>query len=288
LAEKNYFPLITLHCGKQKLPPLFCLPGAGAGVTTFTELTDCLGDGRPIYGLQPRGLEEQRIPHSTVKAAAAFYWQAINEMYSSGSVHLLGHSFGGWVAFEMAQMFAQTEGRVGSLTILDSEAPDQGLREYNDTEVTMKWLETLELILGRPLNTDRSRIDVLRGPGRRKLLHQLLIREGLMPERSDPETLRGPLRTYAASIRVHYRPSTPYMGPTRLVLVEDSGPRPVDSQQDQRQVVEEWKRWAPNLVCTQVPGNHLTVLKRPYVSSLANIVREQLSSGCAISQIAHV
>jgi len=79
-----------------------------------------------IYGLQPRGLEGELVPQSTVLAAAESYLRAINEIYPKGPIHLVGHSFGGWVAFEMAKLLvdAETKCVIASLTILDSEAPD--------------------------------------------------------------------------------------------------------------------------------------------------------------------
>ena len=48
--------------------PLFCLPGAGSGVTDFVDLMSALGPSVPIYGLQPRGID---VPHRIARRPAA-------------------------------------------------------------------------------------------------------------------------------------------------------------------------------------------------------------------------
>ncbi len=93
---------MTLQGGAAGAAPLFRVSGAGSGVTTFVDLMMALGSSVPVYGLQPRRTDGEAPPHSTVQAAAEYYLRALREACPAGPVHLLGHSFGGWVAFEMA------------------------------------------------------------------------------------------------------------------------------------------------------------------------------------------
>jgi len=39
-----------------------------------------------------------------------------------------------------------------------------------------------------------------------------------------------------------------------------------------RNVIENWKYFAPNLVSIHAPGNHLTMLKKPHVHALAGLI----------------
>src|SRR5262252_3500628 len=111
-----------------------------------------------ICGLQPRGIDGALIPHSNVTAAAESYLRAIQAMYPHGRIHLLGHSFGGWVVFKIAQLLFELGRPVASLTLIDSEAPDgleASFSEYNHTEVLLRWIEVFERFLERPLNIHR-------------------------------------------------------------------------------------------------------------------------------------
>lgn len=52
--------------------------------------------------VQHRGLDGGAEPFSLVETAAQAYLDAIDKVQPEGPVHLLGHSFGGWIVFEMA------------------------------------------------------------------------------------------------------------------------------------------------------------------------------------------
>ena len=78
------------------------MPGAGDSVTSLIGLAEALGPDWPIYGFQARGLEGRYVPHSRVEAAARSYVREIESLYPQGPLHLVGHSFGGWVAHAMA------------------------------------------------------------------------------------------------------------------------------------------------------------------------------------------
>lgn len=110
------------------MAPLFCVPGAGTSVTSFVELTGCVDPSWPVHGLQPRGMDGSAVPHTTVAAAGEDDPRAVNQACPEGPVYLLGHSLGGWVAFEMALRLREAGRPVASLTILGSDVPDPGRR----------------------------------------------------------------------------------------------------------------------------------------------------------------
>jgi arthrofactin-type cyclic lipopeptide synthetase C len=278
--ERKDSPLFCLQSGRQNAATHFWVPGAGATVINLAEVVTHLDRTISVYGLQPRGLEAEYVPHSTVEAAAEYYMQAINEVSPRGPVHLLGHSFGGLVAFHMAQLLLESGRTVASLIILDKEAPDRAdsvAHEYSHTDMLMSWIDDCELVLGHPLGISRADIEWLSEGTQRELLHTNLVREGLMPPRSNPDELRGPLRVYGASIRARYVPDKPYLGPLKLVLVDDPRLDQASNRQQHQKIVKDWKHYAPGLVSVQGPGNHLTMLKTPHAQTLANLIQDGLS-----------
>jgi arthrofactin-type cyclic lipopeptide synthetase C len=156
------------------------VPRAGNTAISFVELDNNLGTLAPIETQQPRGLDGTLVPHATVLAAARMYLQYVKQKYPRQSAHLAGHSFGGWIAFEMAQLLRAAGHTVASLTILDCDAPDGDNmlgREYSRTEVVMELVETYEQFAQRPLEIGCRRwapnLTVWRSPGN----HMTLLRQ---------------------------------------------------------------------------------------------------------------
>ena len=276
-SETNYSPLVMLQRGEMGRVPLFCVPGAGANVASFVELVEAMDRLWPMYGFQPRGLDGILVPHSTVSATTECYLTAINERHPCGSVHLLGHSFGGWVVLEMAQRLREAGREIASLTILDTQVPDIEdavlPSEYSHDEVTLKWIEIMELSVGRPLGITPSERETRDEAAQRNALHRCLVEVGILPPRSHSDDLRGPLQTFARGLRAHYKPTKPYLGPARLVIVDDPRLDQVSNRREREQIVKGWQRWIPNLVFFHAPGNHITALKVPHVNAIANVVQ---------------
>jgi thioesterase domain-containing protein len=277
--EMQYSATVVLQTGNRSQTPFFCVPGAGDNVIGFISLSGALGQDCPVYGLQPRGVEGGLVPHSTIEAAAAVYLREIEAIRPDGHVHLIGHSFGGWVAFEVASRIYDSGRSVASLTVVDSEVPGgSGIlgREYTSTEVFRELIQVIELASGASLGIDPAEFEAEDDDGQLRLLHEGALRVGLMPRRSPPSVFSGTRRTFGSALRTRYQPHRPYPNPLRLVLAND--PR-LDDQANQREhekILEGWRLWAPLIACWQGPGNHFTILKPPHVQILADWWRNGL------------
>jgi thioesterase domain-containing protein len=272
LPQHNCNPLFTLRAGTNKKTPLFCIPGAGDNVTSLLDFSSCLHESWPVHALQPRGLDGLLVPHSTVSAASDFYLRAINEAYPNGPIGLLGHSFGGWVAFDIALRLLDAGRAVASLIILDADAPHCNTVndcEYTHVDVFLELVHAFERILDSSLNIKESDVDPQDPGGNLDLLHEQLVIAGIMPRRSEPDVLRGLLRTFATALRTPYRPHKPYPGRMQLVLADDERLDEHANREEHVQTLAEWQRWAPHLLCSHCLGNHMTMLKMPHVRGLA-------------------
>lgn len=271
-SEAQYRPQLTIQSGSRGAAPLFCVPGAGDSVTGFTGLASALGPHWPVHGLQPRGVEGLMVPHATVQAAADSYLRAIELLQPTGPVHLVGHSFGGWIAFEIATRLRAANRQVASLTLIDSEAPEQGDvlgREHDALDVMATFVESLELASEKPLGVGRDALCMADPAQWLAMAHAGAVRTGIMPARSRPESLRGCLRTFGTALRTSYRPRADYTGPVRLVLIPDLRLDAAANQRQYQRMEEGWRRHAPQLSCWMGPGNHMTILKPPHVDQLA-------------------
>ncbi|QHD06666.1 non-ribosomal peptide synthetase [Pseudomonas sp. R76] len=283
VAEAAHQPLLRIQSGRAGYAPVFCVPGAGDSVTGYVGLSEALGRDWPLFGLQPRGLDGEAVPHSQVEAAAQCYLAALTQECPQGPVHLVGHSFGGWVALELA-LRLQAQGReVASLTVIDSEAPGGAGRPYTTTAALLRLIEAMQLAAGQSLGIDLVDFAERDEVAQRTGLHAGMVAVGLLPGRASVDAMDGPARTYAAALRTVYRPQQRYHGVVRLVLAEDPSLDAAGNQREQGLMIEGWRRQGSGLEVWYGPGNHFTLLKAPNVVALSRWWLEGVVIGEVVS-----
>jgi len=123
LRQREWTPpwqsLVAIQPGGTR-PPLFLVHGVGGNVVGFRDLAVRLGKDQPTFGLQSPGLDGKSAICFTVEEMAAVYVREILSLQPSGPYHLGGLSFGGRVAFEVAQQLARGGHQVGVLAMLDA------------------------------------------------------------------------------------------------------------------------------------------------------------------------
>ncbi|AVE04336.1 non-ribosomal peptide synthetase [Pseudomonas palleroniana] len=286
VKEAAHQPLLRIQSGRAGHAPIFCVPGAGDSVTGFVGLSEALGRDWPLYGLQPRGLDGEAVPHSQVEAAAQCYLAALEHECPQGPVHLIGHSFGGWVALEMALCLQAAGREVASLTVIDSESPGgNGVigRPYTSTAALLRLIESMQVSAGKSLGIDPPDFALRDEVAQRHALHAGMVRVGLLPARAAVDAMVGPARTYAAALRTVYRPARPYRGVARLLLARDATLDRAGNQRDQGLMIEGWRRQGSGLEVGYGEGNHFTLLKAPNVQGVAQWWLERLVIGEVVS-----
>lgn len=86
----------------------------------FSELVKHIHTDQPIYGIQAKGIDGLEAPLSSVKDMADYYLAALQELHPEDAYVLIGYSFGGLVALEMAQRILRSGRRVSQLILIDS------------------------------------------------------------------------------------------------------------------------------------------------------------------------
>jgi len=136
--ESAWSSLVPLQPNGTK-PPLYCIHPIGGNVVGYVDLARRLGDDQPLYGLQAVGLDGQRPRHKRIEDMADHYVGEILEFQPQGPYYLAGSSFGGTIAFEMAQRIRAKGGEVAFLGMFDTWGPD-----YRRKPEMTGWRLTLE------------------------------------------------------------------------------------------------------------------------------------------------
>ncbi|MFD0690813.1 non-ribosomal peptide synthetase [Actinomadura fibrosa] len=108
--------------------PIFCVhPGSGMS-WCYMPMARHVPDGFRIYGLQARGLDGTTGLSGSVREMAADYAAQIRSVQETGPYHLLGWSFGGVPAHEIAVQLQAAGEEVAALVIMDTYPPAPGGR----------------------------------------------------------------------------------------------------------------------------------------------------------------
>jgi amino acid adenylation domain-containing protein len=99
-------------------PPFFC-HGASFDIALHA------GTDQPFYGLRPHGQDGRQAP-STIEEMAADYVNQVRTVQPNGPYYLGGYSFGGLVAFEMAQQLTEQGQKIALLVVIDPVSPMNG------------------------------------------------------------------------------------------------------------------------------------------------------------------
>jgi thioesterase domain-containing protein/acyl carrier protein len=119
-------PLVALQPNGTRRP-FFCVHPAGGQVLCYYQLARALGPGQPFYAWQAPDFTEVaeggEDNYGRIEDRAAAYIEAMRRVQPEGPYMLGGWSFGGTVAFEIAQQLRRAGERVGLLAQLDAIAP---------------------------------------------------------------------------------------------------------------------------------------------------------------------
>jgi len=240
--------------------PLFAIPGVGGNVLSFRSLAEALGDEQPFHGLQAAGLDGISSPADSVGEAARINVEAMRLVQPEGPYRLLGHSFGGVVAFETARLLQEQGEHVESLAMLDAfPLARHAAGPASDVETFGALCAQIGHLQGRHIDIPMS--ELLACPASQWA--SLLESHGLEVGQRQLETL---LAVHDANRRAYeaYVPSPlPVQVPVTLYA----------AAQEKRGGVSDdhgWNRWLPHpLRVVGIDAGHFSMLDNPAASVIA-------------------
>ncbi len=188
-------------------PPIFAVPGVGGNVLSLRPLSKALGDQQPLFALQAVGLDGKTPPLGSVEQTAHANIAALKTVQPRGPYGLIGHSYGGVVAYEMARILLERGEEISSLILLDSIAPSIVQRNVASDEVAelVDACVAVANVYGANLEID---IERLRQLSNQEHVHYLA---GLLNDRGleiNSDQLAAFYRVYRANL-LCYRTYTP-------------------------------------------------------------------------------
>jgi len=250
---------------KGMRPPLYVISGLGGNVIKFHSLAFHLGNEQPMFGLLPRGLDGKEPFLTRIEDMAQHYVDVIRLAQLEGPYNLIGYSFGGIVAFEVARQLA-SKGILPSLVgMLDT-------REWSYMEKIGQ-----SFSMGRRYNAYRQRLkNLLAGEDKFDGIRQFIAGRSAKwtyqifkaVGRPVPQSI-GTIEDINAFAAANYKPK-PYPG--KLTIFR-STTRELPEDQDE---FLGWGCLASEIEVQDVPSSHYDILQEPGVKVLADKLSETL------------
>lgn len=280
---RPWSPLVGIQTAGSK-PPLFCAHPIGGNVLGYVALGRYLSPDQPLYALQAPGVDGQRQPYTNIPDLAAYYIDALQAFQPTGPYLLGGHSFGGLVAFEMAQQLQQLGQEIGLLVIMDTPAPiHRGVIEpIDDARWMVKRSQVLERFFEKKLAVDYTELQQLEPEAQFNYFLEKLRRADLIPPDAGHDMIRHILEVQKASHQalVNYLPQI-YPGKITLLrasemVAEDS--RGVFSGSFCQPALGWGELTTEPINIYEVLGDHVTMLVEPHVRVLADRLKSCINN----------
>jgi amino acid adenylation domain-containing protein len=266
------------------LPPLYCVHSADRGVVGYVNLVRHLGADQPVMGIQDLG-EDLGRPVATI---AAEHIRALRQEQPHGPYYLLGWSFGGFVAFEMAVQLEAAGEQVAFLGLMDSMSPyfADHWPFTGDLDLILGIIADAAAHLDRQVEIDRGALEGLDPDEQIRRAVQALHVQGAAPANYDAEAVRAEWRVLADRIDSIRGFAPGSFGGTITHFRAGGQSAHFDAFlarfTDEEKRTLGWNRYSPRPVQVHVvPGIHATIGSEPHVRVLARALRESLAAARA-------
>lgn len=247
--------------------PLFFVHGVAGNVERFGNLVRHLGPDEGIYVLQEQGPTDRQPILTSVEAMASAYIKGMRMVQPEGPYFLIGYSFGGLVAFEIAQQLQRGGQKVPFVGLIDAGQPIYR-KDYANVLLSPKilasYLRRMKELLADPgsrrtvwsrFHNEFVRLVLFKLPGRR-------VSSQKPDSRPVPRT-RAMLEAAKIEAAVNYKPK-PFPGRLSVFRVEER----ITADKFDRYL--GWGGLADDGIDVyDVPGDHVTACEEPFVRVLA-------------------
>jgi thioesterase domain-containing protein len=253
--------VVPLRNVESKRSALFIVHGVGGNVLGFYTLAKCMGEDQPVYAIQAQSLLPDEPAVLRMEQMAARYVEDMLAVQPLGPYHLLGFSYGGLVAYEIAQQLHAAGHEVGLVGMLDTRQPGGMDKMGMQGGMVRQMVWRLQLVYLRTYRR-KGRLRYLWrkvGERMRRIHYKLAATKGTGAVESAVRNVRE--INYVAGTNYRVRA---YPGVVTLFRAE------IDPSESTLPMDLGWaKHAAGGLEIRHMPGDHGRILFQPGLSALA-------------------
>ncbi|MBC3437741.1 amino acid adenylation domain-containing protein [Pseudomonas sp. BW16M2] len=288
-GQFKFDPLVPLRQTGER-QPLFLVHPMGGNILSYLRMLPHLPADQPFYALQASGVDAGSQPVASVEAQAALYIEAMRRVQPQGPYLIGGWSYGGFVAFEIANQLIQAGEQVSNVLVLDTmalsdqakgKASDDGLLSWFFWELlwTSRGSELPVTLVPEHIEGLQARFDYITD-------HAIAI--GAIPAGSTKAVMQRLFEVYRnnwdAATEYNYLARRPAVDIT-LVRAKQPLPRILREMHDTirseyNDPLNGWTAQTSGQVrLVEVEGDHLTIMEEPFVGPLVAAILADIQQG---------
>lgn len=261
--------------------PLFLVPGLNGTPYYLQPLCKALDALGACVAFQAFGMDGSEAPLGSVEEMARCYIREMRAIQPHGPYVIAGHSFGGLIALEMAQVLTEQGESVASLLMLDTtiSESEEGEDQGDEAMALFEVISVFRRFSNQPPIQVKNLVE-LDDDRQRQMLRKLLDK---YPGAHQVVAIYR--KNFVTMVR--YRPR-PYTG--RVLLFRSREGFPMQTAHPRRRVRHQfhspslgWDRFCGDLRIIDVPGDHFTMVLPPQVDTLASAMQNALIARPAMS-----
>jgi thioesterase domain-containing protein len=252
----------------SEAPPILIAHGL-SGTVQVHKLAKHIQTDHPVYGIQAKGVDGKEEPFDRIEDMASYYIDELDKILPEDSYILVGYSFGGLVALEVAQRL-QEKGRKVPLLVFIDTYPHQRFTRFSTRS---KWF-LLRMCGHLSHMRDQSFMDAwsyfLKGVKRRLYLSEAVLETAAPQEVLSADAAREQeilqhvkQRTFAS-----YEKYNPRFYPGKIKFITTATKTFFPSNP-----ATVWKHLAAEFEVEVVPGDHLNVVTTEFKSLAEALTR---------------
>ena len=228
-------------------------------------------------------MEEGEKPYSDISDIARHHIQTLQTIQPQGDYQIVGYSFGGKVAFEMAQQLRNLGHKVSLLAIIDVQVEVPNIEKqavnWDETQHLVELAKFYQGIFETDFNLDRQ---VQSSSNVMELMDYLIAQLSNLGHKLTKIELKRILEVYKANIKAnsHYLPQNIEATPISLFRAKELGILGDYLPNLEMSIADPswgWQQLSVDPIELQlIPGNHFTMIAEPNVQVLAQKLKASL------------
>lgn len=243
--------------------PFFAIHPISGYIFCYRDMVDYMNTEQAVYGIQSPWLEKNCdiAKFSSIEAIAGYYVNSIFTVQPKGPFCLFGSSFGGLIAYEIAQQLKNKKHEVSLLAMADTGRPNHPLLKITNKDELL--LKLIELFRGAPISP-QQRLNLSEAEKIGLILESMKLHN--LPI-SQHQKIFDQINVFCQAM-LDYHPK-PYSG--KVIFFD---PKKKSAEYGSLNASSTWDEFVKgDSKVYEIPGDHFSMILKPNVEPLAHLLQ---------------